>query len=173
MLGKNQRRVVLVNKRVQARIILSTSLPMIGCLVFAVVVELFYQRQIDLGRIAPGGTIFGMPSERLGMLLMFVSAATTQLVTALLASQKVAGTSYRIAQTLNEYRSGNRAIRVHLRKGDFQQNLAHDLNDFLDWSNREFEGGNSNIPRKTATSPQPSVPGVRAGDARGKDGAKC
>jgi hypothetical protein len=146
---KNERRTVLVDKALQARIVLSTSLPMIACLVFATGLDLYYQRQVALGHVDADSTIFGMPGHRLGMLLLFVSASMTLLVSSLLSSQKIAGTSYRIRQVLSEYRSGNRSVRVRLRKGDYQSQLADDLNEFLDWV----------APR--ATLPVPETP--RAG----------
>lgn len=130
---KNERRTVLVDGRLQARIVLSTSLPMIASLAFAVGAELFVRRQIATGAMSGDATILGMPVHRVGMLLLFVSAAMTQLVGALLVSQKVAGTAYRIRQVLNDFRRGDGTERVKLRKGDYQLQLADDLNQFLDW----------------------------------------
>jgi hypothetical protein len=138
---KNERKTVLVDKRLQARIILSTSLPMIACLVFATGIELWYRRQVSLGLGSADGTLFGMPEHRLGMLLLFVSASMTLLVSALLLSQKVAGTSYRIRQVLNAFREGDRSARVRLRKGDYQLQLADDLNAFLGWVADAKESG--------------------------------
>ena len=163
---KNRRRTLVVDGKLQARIVLSTSIPMVACLVFATVVEMFYRRQVALGHLSTDGTIFGMPDHQLGLLLLFVSASMTQLVSALLSSQKVAGTAYRIGRVLESYREGNRAARVTLRKGDYQTGLAEDLNRFLDWaSSPDAPAPSTTAPigavgtRGTATAPSdPSRP---------------
>lgn len=156
---KNQRRTILVHPRMQMRIILATSLPMFACLVLATAAEFFYFRQVQLGVIPSDGTILGMPESRLGMLLLFVSASTVQILTALLASQKVAGAAYRVARTLEEFRKGKRDARVTLRKYDYQRELADDVNGFLDW----VAGGASAPPARAAVDvPERS----RTGEAR-------
>ena len=131
---KNRRRTVVVDARLQARIVLSTSIPMVACLVFATLAEMFYRRQVALGHLHTDGTILGMPENQLGLLILFVSASMTQLVSALLSSQKIAGTAFRISRVLEAYREGNRSARVTLRKGDYQTALANDVNSFLDWT---------------------------------------
>lgn len=156
---RNRRRTVVVDGKLQARIVLSTSIPMIACLVFAVGVEWLYRRQVAAGHLATDGTILGMPDHQLGIFLLFVSASMTQLVSALLSSQKIAGTSYRIARVLETWRDGNRAARVTLRRGDYQTRLADDLNGFLDWLGSEGApappaAGES---RGAATSPTPDA----------------
>ena len=128
-----RRKTVFVDGKVQTRIILATSLPMFGCLLLAIGGEVLYFRLVDAGRIETSGTIFGMPEHRLGMLLLFVSASTIQLIASLLASQKVAGVSYHIRRILREFREGKRDARVRLRQGDYQLGLGDDVNEFLDW----------------------------------------
>lgn len=130
---KNQRRKMLVHPAMQARIVLATSLPMFACLISATAAEIIYSRQVQMGVIVSDGTIFGLPEGRLGMLLLFVSASSVQIATALLASQKVAGTAYRIGKVLEDFRQGRRDSRVSLRKGDYQKELGDDVNTFLDW----------------------------------------
>jgi hypothetical protein len=160
---KNQRRTILVHPRMQARIILATSLPMFACLIAATLAEFFYFRQVRLGVIASDGTIFGMPENRLGMLLLFVSASSVQIATALLASQKVAGTAYRIARTLDQFREGRRDARVTLRKADYQKELADDVNEFLDW----VAASEGSAPARSAMdTPQRAQPGEARAAAR-------
>lgn len=130
---KRFRTKLLVDRTDQARIILETSLSMFGCLIFAVVVEGFYRRQVAAGVIHSDGTLLGMPDERLGMLVLFVSAATVQIVSALLSSQKVAGATYRIKLGLAEFRSGATQTRMRLRTGDHHHELAGEIDSFLDW----------------------------------------
>jgi len=139
-----RRRTLIVDGKVQTRIVLATSLPMFACLLVAIGGEFVYFRLLDAGKIHSDGTIFGMPEQRLDMLLLFVSASMIQLTASLLASHKVAGVSYHIRRILHEYRMGNRDSRVRLRKGDFQQRLAGDVNDFLDW----LEHGENPLPEK-------------------------
>jgi hypothetical protein len=133
MSRKNQRKTVIVDGATQLRIVLSTSLPMFACLVLSTFVELSFMREVNAGRVHADVTILGFPARRLGMLCFFVTASTAQLLTALIASHRVVGTAYRIGQVLRQFREGNRAARVRLRKGDYQQSLATDVNELLDW----------------------------------------
>ncbi len=165
---KNERRTVVVDGKLQARIVLSNSLPMIACLVFAVGVEWIYRRQVAVDAVSSDGTLFGMPEHRLGMLLLFVSASMTQLVSALLSSQKVAGTSYRIAQVLSDFRRGDATERVHLRKGDYQVRLADDINEFLDWVAARGPAG---APSSASAGGSAAAAGAAGGDALASPGA--
>ncbi|MBZ0268582.1 hypothetical protein K8I85_10540 [bacterium] len=155
MRTKNQRKTILVHPRMQARIILSTSLPMFACLIAATLAEFLYFHQVRQGVIISDGTIFGMPENRLGMLLLFVSASSVQIATALMASQKVAGTAYRIGKTLESFRHGKRGDRIRLRKADYQKELADDVNAFLDW----VAAGDDAAPTRSAVdSPERARP---------------
>ena len=161
MKRKNQRKSVIVDWRVQARIIIATSLPMIACLVLAVVGEIAYYRAVTSGLIQTDGTIFGMPESRLGMLLLFASASTVQLVVSLLASQKVAGVAYHIARILTAFRNGDRQARVRLRKGDYQRELGDDVNSFLDWVEKSASPTSASSGTATPAGPPHRTP---AGD---------
>jgi hypothetical protein len=164
MMGKNQRKTVIVDGATQLRIILTTSLPMIGCLALATLVEFFYEHQVAAGKLQTDGTIFGFPERRLGMLLLFVSAATVQLLSALLSSHRVAGTSYRIGQVLREFREGNRSARVRLRRGDYQHGLADDLNGFLQWIEEGGAKSGASAPAGSASHPgKAASPAATAG----------
>jgi hypothetical protein len=164
MARKRMRKKFILDRRVQARIILATSLPMFACLVLATVLELLYQHHVELGNIRSDGTILGMPEERLGMLLLFVSASAFLLIVGLTTSQRVAGTSYRIGRVLEEFRGGNHEARVRLRKGDFQLDLADDINRFLQWVSEireETDAAHSTAsPEESgaAKAPDPSRP---------------
>ncbi|MFN8177456.1 MAG: hypothetical protein U0167_05995 [bacterium] len=158
MSRKNQRKTVIVDGSTQLRIVVATSLPMIGCLVVATVVEVLYGRLVASGKIVSDGTIFGLPESRLGMLFLFVSAATVQLLTALLTSHKVAGTSYRIGQVLRQFREGDRAARVQLRSGDYQHGLAADVNSFLDWAQNGGEIASTSAPATTDAASEHALP---------------
>jgi hypothetical protein len=155
---ENQRKTVIVDGPTQLRIVVTTSLPMIGCLMLAVVIEILYARLVASGKIVSDGTIFGFPEARLGMLCLFVSASTVQLLTALLTSHKVAGTSYRIGQVLRRFREGDRAVRVRLRRTDYQHVLAEDVNAFLDWTSRT----ESSVSEESTLASAPSVAGASA-----------
>lgn len=134
MARKNRRNQIIVNKSLQTKIILSTSIPMFVLLGVATLLEYLYFLGVQSGRIHSDGTIFGMPEHRLGMLLIFVFGSTYQLASALLTSHKIAGASYRIAETLKAFRNGDRDVRATLRKGDYQVELADEINGFLDWA---------------------------------------
>jgi hypothetical protein len=150
-----RRKRLIVDGKVQARIVLATSLPMFACLLLAIGGEYLYYRLLDAGKIQTDGTIFGMPEQRLGMLLVFVSASMIQLTASLLASHKVAGVSYHVRRILHEYRMGNRDARVRLRRADFQQRLGTEVNAFLDW----LEHGENPLPEKVLSHDSAILPG--------------
>ena len=158
-----RRKTLIVDGKVQTRIILATSLPMFACLLVAIGGEFLYFRLLDAGTIHNDGTIFGMPEQRLGMLLLFVSASTIQLIASLLTSQKVAGTSYHIRRILHEFRTGNPDARVRLRRSDFQQQLGTDVNAFLDWINQ----GENPLPEKVYSHGSTITPGPAPSPAGG------
>jgi hypothetical protein len=163
-----RRKKLIVDGKVQTRIILQTSLPMFACLLLAIGGEFLYYRLLEAGMFQTDGTIFGMPEQRLGMLLLFVSAATIQLTVSLLTSHKVAGVSYHIRRILHEYRQGNRDARVRLRKSDYQKQLGSDVNEFLDW----LEQDDHPLPEKvyshdSAITPAPEAAPRSAPSASG------
>jgi len=155
MRTRNKRKTILLRPRMQARIILATSLPMLACLIVATAAEFLYFHEVREGTIVSDGTILGMPENRLGMLLLFVSATSVQVATALLASQKVAGTAFRIGRTLEAFRRGRRDARVTLRNTDYQKQLADDINAFLDWV---AAGEDAATPRSAMDAPERSDP---------------
>jgi hypothetical protein len=159
MATKNRRNQIIVNKTLQTKIILSTSVPMFALLGVATLLEYLYFVGVQSGRIQSDGTIFGMPEHRLGMLLIFVFGSTYQLASALLTSHKIAGASYRIAETLHQFREGDQDVRASLRKGDYQVELADEINGFLDWaratppSAMPSPSGSARVERPAAKSP--------------------
>ena len=164
MASKNRRNQIIVNRSLQTKIVLSTSVPMFVLLAVATFLEYFYFMGVQSGRIESTGTIFGMPEHRLGMLLIFVFASTYQLVASLRTSHKIAGASYRIAETLKAVREGDASARAKLRQGDYQMELADDINAFLEWveSSRASapapaDGAATRIVRPAAPSPT-SIP---------------
>ena len=58
---------------------------------------------------------------------VITSATSVQVATALLASQKVAGTAFRIGRTLEAFRRGRRDARVTLRNTDYQKQLRNNF----------------------------------------------
>jgi hypothetical protein len=110
-----------------------------------------------------------MPERHLGMLLLFISASMSQLLTALISSQKIAGTAYHIRRVLREFREGKRDSRVRLRRGDYQHELARDINDFLEWieAGGGTEGSGSALegaaPGALRSQPKPAPNDARLG----------
>ena len=150
MFGKNKRKTVIVDPRLQLRIILATSLPMVACLALALGGDVLLQHLAASGRIANDATILGMPRHRVGLFLLFVSASMWQLVSALLVSQKVAGTSYHIKRILREFLAGDPSARVRLRSSDYQHDLADAINAFLE--KMDSHGASTQIPTKAGTA---------------------
>ncbi|GJM43568.1 MAG: hypothetical protein DHS20C21_04100 [Gemmatimonadota bacterium] len=159
MKRKHSRKTIIVDLPTQIRIVLATSFPMIACLALALVGEVAYQRALANGWFASDGMFLGVPESRVGMLLLFVSASTLQVVASLLASQKVTGVAYHVGRVLQEFRSGKRDARVRLRKGDYQQQLGDDVNEFLAW----IDSGKSGAPQSGAAA---KPHGASAGEGR-------
>jgi hypothetical protein len=105
-------------------------------------------------------------------LIVFLLAAGYVALVSLRLSHRVAGAAHRICETLRAFRGGDRQVRATLRKGDFLEELADEVNSFLEWTAGEDGGGGFGLrdPRGPERAPRPEPrPGVSR-DAPGTAG---
>ena len=130
---RGRRRRIVINNAVQSRIIMSISWPpAITLALTALLLSVFCMRlsdealeaDVDLPSIIP---VFMTVSGFLGIATLFI------LLNALRFSHRIAGPIYRLKETLQTVRDGDIRCRANLRKGDFLEEVAQDMNDFLDW----------------------------------------
>ena len=127
---KGRRRRIIINKAVQSRIIFAIIWPPALCLVLSAILLVIYWTRP--GR--PEGDLPGIVSILLVCFMLF--SAGLLLFNGLTFSHRVVGPMLRIAKTLTSVREGDLTVRANLRQGDFLVEVASDLNDFLDWLQR-------------------------------------
>jgi len=152
-----RRKIIVVDKKLQSRIIFSVTWPMAMLLGLTLVIMYFFGLHLKAEAAKTGTIVEGLDALFLSICFLFGYATVANVLVALSFSHKVAGAAYRITQTLRSFRKGERATRAHLRKGDFHMDLADEVNSFLDWIDQE-----TGTPRKAeaeaAVVPQPEHP---------------
>ena len=141
--SQNRRKTLLVNEQVQKKIVFHVTLaPLLALFISALTVTVFS------GRLAQEAADLGSELPSLG--IFFVSVVAFVLVfglllirQALLFSNKVVGPNYRICKTLEQYRNGNPDIRIQLRHGDFNTEIAAEINRLLDWHSQQAQSPSS------------------------------
>lgn len=129
----NRRKTLVVNKEIQDRIVLKVSLfPMLALLVgaFAIMI-LSTQIKAEAAEAAAY-----LPSMGLFLFSVvgFVAVFGIILIRqAKIFSNQIAGPIYRICKSLEEVRAGNTDLRIQLREGDFNTEIADEINLLLDW----------------------------------------
>jgi methyl-accepting chemotaxis protein len=147
----NRRRTLIVNRPYQKHIVYRLLWPSAVVVMFAGLLTIVFCVQL-----AQEADAVDVPLPTLVPFLIAAASFTicgTALMglNALRLSHRIAGPMYRIKRTLEAVQNGNLAIRANLRRGDELQDLATDLNEFLDW-----------LERHPPTGVQPKAP-VTAG----------
>lgn len=123
MQNENRRQTIVVNQAVQKRIVFATIWAPVLCLLLTAVLLGHYASRMS----QESGIV---PLLLLGFLLI---SAALFVFNALSFSHKVAGPGYHIGKVLHAVREGRLDTRVQLRRGDFLIEVAHEINDFLEW----------------------------------------
>ena len=133
---RNERRLPhSVDEHLQKKIVVASCWPVavgsvisLGALVFFGVRAKQLVAQVDLVALAPAfvSTVF-----------LFVAAIVLQAILAIRLAHRIAGSAYRITNTLRVFRLGDRTERVALRRGDPHGVLAAEVNQLLEWVTRE------------------------------------
>jgi hypothetical protein len=148
---RNERRLPhVVDESLQKRILLASCWPLaVGSGISLGALLLFGVRakqtvsQIDLVELAP---------PFVATAILFVAAIVLQAVLAMSLAHRIAGSAYRIGKTLQAFRLGDRTERVSLRSGDPHGSLAGEVNEFLEWVNRETCAAPARRPVTTPTA---------------------
>jgi hypothetical protein len=133
---RNRRRLLVVNKAVQRRIIFAVIIvPTIGLAISTMIVSVFCRRLLTES-LQLDAELPSLIPLLLAVLLFFVICSIVMAIQGLRFSHRIAGPSYRICKSLERMRSGDIAFRVTLRKGDYLTEVADEFNATLDWLNQ-------------------------------------
>lgn len=131
----SRRRILVVNKDLQRRIILAVILlPTIGLALSTMVVAVFC-RQLLMEALQFDAELPSLTPLLVSVLAFFVVCSVVMAVQGLRFSHRIAGPAYRIVKSFERIREGDISFRVTLRKGDYLTEVADELNLTLDWLN--------------------------------------
>ncbi len=136
-MSKNRRKIIVVNKDVQRRIVLSVALlPTLSLTVATLIVAVFCRRLLGEA-MQTDAHLPSLVPLFVSMLGFVVVSAAIVLHHALRFSHRIAGPSYRLIKSMERLRSGDVSFRVHLRNGDHLGEVADAFNQVLDWLERD------------------------------------
>ena len=128
--GMQRRRIKVVDGRFQYRAIaLALSVVLMGLALFAAVAALWYLAARASGR-APDGQLLLiiLPPLLVNDLAIMVVA----IVAGITVTHRIAGPVFRIATDIDRTLSGERGVRVSLRRGDSLSELAEKVNALIE-----------------------------------------
>jgi hypothetical protein len=155
-----RRKIRIVDRPDQLRIVRSATYPMIAILVFALLAQAFFDFQLQRLAIGQGVEITGLARRFTSTLLFFTLATGWHIASSIRLSNRASGAAYRMKETLRQFREGNGAVRANLRDGDLHQALAGELNSFLDWAEPRLSAGQSSAAPAVEHREEHSRPGV-------------
>lgn len=133
---KNRRKKLVILREMQNRIILRTTMfPLIGLAILTITLTVFCRRL--MAEAATEEVILPSLEPLLAAVICLTAGfAVTILYVALHFSQRIAGPTYRITESLKEVQEqlnngledGKIDLRVKLRDGDFLEEIASELN---------------------------------------------
>lgn len=130
-----RRRLLVVNKELQKRIVLAVILvPTIGLAMSTMVVAVFCRRLLSES-LTVDAELPSLVPLLVSVLLFFTICSLVMAVQGLRFSHRIAGPAYRLCKSLEQIRSGDIDFRVSLRRGDYLTEIADELNATLDWLN--------------------------------------
>jgi methyl-accepting chemotaxis protein len=131
--GKRARRVKVVDGRFQYRVIaLSLTMILLGLLLFAGLTALYYAIARVEGK-APDPRILLVILPPL--LVNDLAIMVVVIVLGIVMSHRIAGPVFRIAADIDRVLSGERGVRVSLRRRDAFEELAEKVNELLEHIN--------------------------------------
>ena len=139
--GNNRRKILIINPKLQKRMILTMSLvPAIALSLMMALVCYFcyqvYEQAVDLGI-----RFDGLMQLFFSVSGFVIVAAVFMLSSALMTSHRVAGPAYRLIQSLKQIREGDVAFQIKLRTGDYLTEIADELNILLNVLNENPPSG--------------------------------
>ena len=138
---RNRRKLLVVNKAVQRRIIFAVIIvPTVGLAVSTMIVAIFCRRLLTES-LRVDAELPSLIPLLLAVLLFFVICSIVMAIQGLRFSHRIAGPAYRLCKSLERIRSRDIGFRVTLRKGDYLTELADELNQTLDFLNANPPAG--------------------------------
>lgn len=136
-MGKRKIRNFLINKNLQARLILEIVLPafllsiLSGVLVFAIIWPL-------ATNVASAGTISFMQTLAIiGLCLASIGMICLIAAWAIVVTHRIAGPIYHIEQDLKRVLQGEHIEPIHIRRGDEFHELVNLLNQLIDRASKQ------------------------------------
>jgi len=131
--GKERRRILIVDKEAQKRIILAVALfPALALAMATMIIAIFCRRLVgEATRVD-----VALPSlvPLLLATLGFALASTLIILNqALRFSHRVVGPGYRLRKAFQQVKDGDLHTRIRLRRGDHLTEVADSFNELLDW----------------------------------------
>jgi hypothetical protein len=160
----HRRKRLLIDPRVQSRIIKGIAWPAALCLIAtSIVVTTLCYRLVDEALVAQ----IELPSVTpllIALAVFLVASLGFTIYTALSVSHRIVGPLFRIRVVMDGVRNGQLSARARVRSRDYLPEFATFVNEFLDWVEREH----SNPPAPTSGE---SARSITAGEGATDDTA--
>ena len=149
---------MVCDDRAQGRILRRVCLvPMVGlgimsCVVGVAVAVLL--REVE----ESGVSLSSLPFVLWSLALLVGGAGGLIILTAFRLSYRIAGPTYRILRSLEEFQQDGRDFRIRLRAGDELQDLASKLNEVMQELQAEARGNAAATEGETSSAPETSCP---------------
>lgn len=126
--SRNRRKKLVVLQQMQSRIIKETTLfPLVALTILTITLTVFSRRL--MAEAAAEEVVLPTLEPLLASVICLTAGfAITILYVALRFSQRIAGPTYRITQSLKDVQEGKLDLRIKLRDGDFLEEIAQELN---------------------------------------------
>ncbi len=151
--GRNQRRTMMVDRQVQGRMLKRLCLlPAVGLVVMGLVVMVSVV--CLLIEVQEAYVVLSSLPLVIWSVALFVGGSAGFLfITSFRFSYRVAGPTYRILKSLEEFQHHGGDFKIQLRAGDELQDLAAKLNEVM----REVQPTHGTDTTETKTSSQPEL----------------
>jgi methyl-accepting chemotaxis protein len=141
MSEQSKRRRLVTNEPEQRRLILAMVGPLNVCLSVILGLITFFCFRIGEEAADKGVVLRNLDYLYVSIALFVVVLAAFAFALSVKISHRIAGPIRNFGRTLEAFRSGDRARRIMLRKGDYLGPLAAEVNGFLDWVEQGQDDG--------------------------------
>jgi hypothetical protein len=133
MSSPNRRRQLIVDPKLQRRIVLAAGWPPCLAMAGSILLLGFFCSRLSREALEAGVELPSLLWVFLATAAFIVVATGFVLWTALRISHRVAGPTFNVRRVLARVRSGDLTARVHLRSDDYLGGVAETINEHLDW----------------------------------------
>lgn len=153
--SQERRKTLVVNKPMQARLILGMALMPALALAAIAIVTAYWCSNTMAEASANDAELPNLSPVFFLVVVFELVAAVYLMVNSLKVSHRVAGPAYRICKSLERIRSGDLNFKVNLRPGDHLTEIRDELNLLLDWLNTKPPAGCVTRKQPTETAALP------------------